>query len=312
MLSCVLLLFAAPVLGFNQVRSGEHCTPGAITCYIDGEPRILGNYSIMSNSLTLESCALLCHQAKFSLAGAEDGGECHCGNDLSPSAAKAPASECDQLCSGDSSESCGGNWRISVFSFDCSSAPEVIQAADARVAWSGRTQSSSDGAVSFDWLGVTAQIEIVGATYLTAEIHTTAAVRGTRLKAYASDQGFGLYPLIQFWVTPLVQTTVLFASPSAASTTITLENLVDPQYGTGVTTIRTFKSDGTFQHTPGFKRHIEFVGDSITAATNVVRPPGAPGCGDAGLQSDFSQTYEAQLCHKFGTSCSTIAVGGKW
>ena len=56
---------------------------------------------------------------------------------------------------------------------------------------------------------------------------------------------------------------------------------------------------------------IVFLGDSITAATNVVRPAGAPSCGDAGYQSDWSQSYAALLCQHFGASCSTVAVGGK-
>ena len=60
------------------------------------------------------------------------------------------------------------------------------------------------------------------------------------------------------------------------------------------------------------RRSIEFVGDSITAATNVVRPEGAThSCGDAGYQSDWSLTYAARLCHRFGAACSTVAVGGK-
>ncbi len=80
-----------------------------------------------------------------------------------------------------------------------------------------------------------------------------------------------------------------------------------------------FSTDGAFVAlAPGDRfggpqndRRIEFVGDSITAATNVVRPPLAPNCADGGYQSDWSQTYEAQLCHRFQASCSTVAVGGK-
>lgn len=110
---------------------------------------------------------------------------------------------------------------------------------------------------------------------------------------------------------------------SGGSTDITLENIVDPQYGTGVTTILSFETDGRFvapapraptvrpTAPPGPARNIEIVGDSITAATNVVRPEGAPSCGDGGYQSDWSQSYSALLCHRFGASCSTVAVGGK-
>lgn len=52
-------------------------------------------------------------------------------------------------------------------------------------------------AVQFDWLGVTARVSVTGATYVTANITTTATVRGTRLKAYMSDQGFNLYPEVR-------------------------------------------------------------------------------------------------------------------
>ena len=89
--------------------------------------------------------------------------------------------------------------------------------------------------------------------------------------------------------------------------------------GTGITTIHSFETDGTFVALApsaalggARKRTIEFIGDSITAATNVVRPEGAShSCGDGGFQSDWSQTYSALLCHRFGAACSTVAVGGK-
>ena len=66
-------------------------------------------------------------------------------------------------------------------------------------------------------------------------------------------------------------------------------------------------------------RRIEFVGDSITAATNLRRPvgdpdfgiPQAPTCADGGLFSDYPLSYMAQLCHAFQANCSTIAWGGK-
>ncbi len=91
------------------------------------------------------------------------------------------------------------------------------------------------------------------------------------------------------------------------------------RYNTGITRVSSFSTDGAFVAVaPGDRfggaqndRRIEFVGDSITAATNVVRPPLAPSCADGGYQSDWSQTFEAQLCHRFQASCSTVAVGGK-
>lgn len=184
----------------------------------------------------------------------------------------------------------------------------------------GRTLVAG-GAVRFDWLGVTARLQVSGASYVSATVSSTAATRGTRLKAYTSDAGFLMYPEVQFWVRG-GNTTVshdLLLSNRGLGATVTLENIVDPQYGTGITTIHSFETDGTFVALApsaalggARKRTIEFIGDSITAATNVVRPEGAShSCGDGGYQSDWSQTYSALLCHRFGAACSTVAVGGK-
>ena len=98
----------------------------------------------------------------------------------------------------------------------------------------------------------------------------------------------------------------------------TVENLVSPQYGTGVTTVRRFETDGAFAALAPAERlggadgrSIEFVGDSITAATNVVRPPGAAACADAGYESDWSQSYGGLLARRFNAAASAVAVGGK-
>ncbi len=201
----------------------------------------------------------------------------------------------------------------------------TLPAADAKVNWAGRT--ANDGAsVSFDWLGVSARLQVADATYVSVTVTSTADHRGTRLKAYTSDQGFMLSPQVQFWVPPMLapesSNRTLLWTGRPSTRIITLENIVDPQYDTGVTTVHWFETDGRFTTLKptdmmgggpnGGTRRIEFIGDSITAATNVVRPEGMHnGCGDAGYQSDWSQTYEGLLCHRFGASCSTIAVGGK-
>ena len=211
--------------------------------------------------------------------------------------------------------------------FASAAAATTMPASDHRVDWSGRVASSAAGSaaagsVAFDWLGVTARVVVVNATYV--RLNATATVtRGTRLRAYAEDQGFLLYPTVQFWVErdPAFAVKTLWTSNrrKTQAFAVTVENIVDPQYGTGLTSVNTFITDGAFVAVPdakrlggaGASRSIEFVGDSITAATNVVRPPGAPSCGDAGYQSDASQTYAGLLCHHFGASCSTVAVGGK-
>ena len=199
-----------------------------------------------------------------------------------------------------------------------------LAATDPRVQWAGRTVQAGSGAVAFDWLGVSARVQVANASWVTVTATTNATVRGTRLQAYVSYQSFPLYPITKFWLSPLAgNTTLLYgsslppynassATPTTPPTTlVTLENTVS---GQPLTTIHHFETDGEFiappPRLPG--RNLEFVGDSITAATNMVRPAGAPSCADhEGFQSDWSQSYAGLLCHHFNASCSTIAVGGK-
>jgi hypothetical protein len=197
-----------------------------------------------------------------------------------------------------------------------------LEAGSALVQWSGRTVRGAHGAVQFEWLGVSARVSVSNATWVSVIATTAAPTMGTRLRAYTSDQGFGLYPLVSFWVSPHAagNETLLFVidNSSLGDRTITIENLMDQKYAT---TIHGFRTDGTFVpdlNPLPVNRNMEFIGDSITAATtvslllNIVRPPGAPACADHdALQSDWSKSYAALLCHRFGASCSTVAVGGK-
>ena len=202
----------------------------------------------------------------------------------------------------------------------------TMLATDARVEWSGRhTGDATTGAVSFDWLSVTARVGVHGATYVRVVSTAAGATRTTRIKAYASDQGFQLYPAVQFWIPRSDESNATTVWQSGGgTTTITLENIVDPQYRTGITTFHSFTTDGTFvppaprsptmsptHLIPTGTRRLVTIGDSITSATNILRPEGSPQCGDGGYQSDWSKSYSALLCHRFGAECSTIAVGGK-
>ena len=193
--------------------------------------------------------------------------------------------------------------------------PNFLPADDNLVQWAGRTVPGKDvGSVQFDWLGVSARFSVSNATWVTAVITTEGPAR--RLKAYTSDQGYGFYPLVQFWVAHASPSneTLLFSidNKSQGSRTITLVSLANTF---NVTTVHGFRSDGIFVsdlHPLPSNRNIEFIGDSITAATNLVRPPNAPACADHNsFQSDWSRSYASLLCHQFEASCSTIAVGGK-
>jgi len=202
------------------------------------------------------------------------------------------------------------------------SAASTISAVDSLVDWTGRVVTNNDdGTVDFDWIGVSARVNVVNASYVRVSLSTPQS-RGSRFKSYVEDQGYLFYPQTEFFAEsdPSMGIHTLYAtnSPVQSSVAITLENVVGPQYNTGVTTVSSFITDGVFTELPPAKqfggndnRVIEFVGDSITAGTNIVHGDMELFCADAGVQSDGSQSYYSRLCHKLNAACSVIAVGGK-
>ena len=101
------------------------CSLQGAQCYVDDDSRIL-NEAHFAGALTTEYCAQYCHDANFSLAGVENGGECYCGHNVRAGAKRADASDCNKPCTGDEHEHCGGFWRLSVFSFSCSGKPVPV------------------------------------------------------------------------------------------------------------------------------------------------------------------------------------------
>ena len=118
--------------------------------------------------------------------------------------------------------------------------PRFLPATSPLVRWSGRTVRVSN-TVQFDWIGTSARVSVVNASWVTIVATTTAPKMGTRLRAYVSDQGFELYPLVSFWISPLAPSneTLLFAieSPVLANRTVTIENMIGASSATGITTV---------------------------------------------------------------------------
>lgn len=194
-------------------------------------------------------------------------------------------------------------------------AEQTIPADSSLIQWMGRIRKPGDGSVHFDWLGVGARVFYSG-KYLIAN--------------YAADHGIGSPWKVATWEYAqnyYIPTSINWVSPAYLNnngTTISvvvsvsgLESIVSlnspPQYFIGSTgndiCIVSFTTDGEFSSPSApFTRHIEFVGDSITAATNIhSHPP----CADGGLQCDYSVSWAGLLCANFSANCSTIAVGGK-
>ena len=104
-----------------SVKAG--CVVENPSCYVDTSARILGSENVAFGPITLEYCAQLCANNKFRLAGTEAGGECYCGDKLNVDKPKV-STHCESKCNANTSQSCGGNWAISIFEVKCSGAPE--------------------------------------------------------------------------------------------------------------------------------------------------------------------------------------------
>ena len=83
-------------------------------CYVDKlNPRTLPNVGWWGKPITNSECAKGCSKNGYSISGAENGGQCFCGNTLDSK--KVDSSECNSPCQGDSSQKCGGPARLSVY-----------------------------------------------------------------------------------------------------------------------------------------------------------------------------------------------------
>ena len=63
--------------------------------------------------MTIETCIQFCSNKGYVFAGVESADECYCGNNAPQN--QINDSECDEKCSGDHSQICGGAWAISIY-----------------------------------------------------------------------------------------------------------------------------------------------------------------------------------------------------
>ena len=131
--SVLSLVMLSAALGTN----GQYyeCTiTKALGCYEDFVPkghRVLPSQTGTSDAANMSPGVCLANVAQSIvdsgdvLVGLEYGDECfyQMGNKISSSAVKKPDSDCEKPCAGDSSETCGGDYRIQVSQANCTIAP---------------------------------------------------------------------------------------------------------------------------------------------------------------------------------------------
>lgn len=108
-----------PALNGTTASSNNNTYAGNMTywgCWSDQTPRSLTNLSYTSNTNTIELCTSTCAQGNNSIAGLEFGSQCFCGSALGYQATQVVSSSCSMDCPGNSSQTCGGPNRLSLFS----------------------------------------------------------------------------------------------------------------------------------------------------------------------------------------------------
>lgn len=87
----------------------------AVGCYIDNWTRTFPAFMFGNSSDSNTVCTNACQVAGYKYAGTENGDECWCGGSLPSSSLVASASDCSVPCLADSTQVCGGGFRLSVF-----------------------------------------------------------------------------------------------------------------------------------------------------------------------------------------------------
>ena len=91
-------------------------------CFNDTGNRVLNGFSFSSGGMTVEACVAACGSRGYAYAGAQDGNQCFCGSGSYSSAGSGNL--CNMTCSGNSSETCGGNLANDVYT----ALPEAVPA----------------------------------------------------------------------------------------------------------------------------------------------------------------------------------------
>ena len=86
-----------------------------VCAFDDKNDRILDGYFETSDKMTIELCLSTCRSKGFKYSGLEWQCECHCGNEPELGFEWTWSSKCNEICSGDSSQICGGSSAMSVW-----------------------------------------------------------------------------------------------------------------------------------------------------------------------------------------------------
>lgn len=108
-----------PALNGTAASVNNNTYAGNMTywgCWSDQSPQTLANLTYQSNANTIDLCTKTCASGNNPIAGLEFGSQCFCGSTLGYKAQQVIESSCQTSCPGNSSQTCGGFNRLSLFS----------------------------------------------------------------------------------------------------------------------------------------------------------------------------------------------------
>lgn len=208
--------------------------------------------------------------------------------------------------------------------FVASQTVNTITGSSPLVAWSGRTIASSNGSVTFDWVGVSARVAVTNNFSQVIVRISDFCVAGNKFVVRLSGEGVASLDVAEFYTRVGAHDYVLFAAAGRANfwgavAEVTLIKAVEarftqcyPENNQGLA-LDSFSTDGAFMPPSPRSRHMEVIGDSITAGDLVFCQDsmGAHFSTNNTLWSDsHAVSFGSRLCTALGASCSTIAWGG--
>ena len=97
-------------------------------CFVDSGNRDLRVKEFVENGMSVEVCGGLCREQGARYFGLEEGRVCLCGNSYGRYG-PAPTKDCNVPCPGNSSETCGAQWRSSVYRVAAAPALPLVSSA---------------------------------------------------------------------------------------------------------------------------------------------------------------------------------------
>ncbi|KUJ09774.1 WSC-domain-containing protein [Mollisia scopiformis] len=102
-------------------------TYSTLGCYTEpSDSRALTSLTVVDDTMTVEQCGTVCGSHGYSMFGVEYYDECYCGNSLKPGSVPAPSTDCKYACKGNSSELCGGDWRLNLYQWSNTTLSSIL------------------------------------------------------------------------------------------------------------------------------------------------------------------------------------------